>query len=295
MIENQVKKKFKRLNVNQLHSFKDHPFKVIDNEDMDNLIDSIKEQGILMPLIVRPIPNSETDYEIVSGHRRLHAAIKAGLTEVPTLVYELDKDQAIIAMVDSNLNRETILPSEKAFAYKMKNDAMKSQGKRNDLTSDPVGRKLAGIETTQIIGGSNGDSQTQVKRYIRLTHLIPELLDYVDEGKIKMRPAVELSYLSEEEQAMVYDEMKYFDCTPSHTQSIKLKEISQQSYLSTEIIKMIMSEQKPNQQEHISFKLDELKKYFPKDYKQKDIYEAVIKLAEKDYKRRQRINSRDER
>ena len=285
MIENKVKKKFKRLNVNQLHSFKDHPFKVIDNEDMDNLIDSIKEQGILMPLIVRPIPNSETDYEIVSGHRRLHAAIKAGLTEVPTLVYELDKDQAIIAMVDSNLHREKILPSEKAFAYKLKLDAIKHQGKAICGQEDHKSRDLL----------SDTDSGRQVQRYIRLTHLIPELLQLVDNGEMALSPAVEISYLSEDEQRTLLDAISLNAQTPSHAQAIKLKNWSKTHYLANKIIYQIMSEQKPNQQEHISFKLDELKKYFPKDYKQKDIYEAVIKLAEKDYKRRQRINSRDER
>lgn len=248
---NPPKKKAANIGVDKLHTFEGHPFKVLDEEDMDILTESIKEQGILCPLIVRPIENTD-EYEVVSGHRRLHAAVKAGLTDVPALIYPLNRTEAMIAVVDSNLHRERILPSEKAFAYKMKMEAMKAQGKRTDLTLSQVATKS---DTAAEIGKKQGESRDKVFRYIRLTHLIPELLQKVDDGVIALSPAVELSYLSEEQQKILLDAMSLNDCTPSHAQSIRMKKAAQQGALSSNSIYEIMSEEKANQTEHISFKV----------------------------------------
>ena len=237
---NPPKKKAANIGVDKLRTFEGHPFQVLDDEDMEVLTESIKEQGILCPLIVRPIENTD-EYEVVSGHRRLHAAIKAGLSEVPVLIYPLDRNEAMIAVVDSNLHRERILPSEKAFAYKMKMEAMKAQGKRTDLTLSQVATKS---DTAAEIGKEQGESRNKVFRYIRLTHLIPELLQKVDEGGIALSPAVELSYLSEEQQKILLDAMRLNDCTPSHAQSIRMKKAAQQGTLSSDSIYEIMSEEK---------------------------------------------------
>ncbi len=281
-----TKKRAAVIAVEKLHTFEGHPFKVTDNEEMETLVDSIKQQGILSPLIVRPMENSSENYEVISGHRRLYAAIKAGLTEVPTLIYPLDRAEAVIAVVDSNIHREKLLPSEKAFAYKMKMEALKHQGK----TSDQLGPKL----TADFI--SENDSASQVKRYIRLTNLIPELLSKVDEGSIALSPAVEISYLTEKQQKILLDAMELNDCTPSHAQSIRLKKLSQQGRFSEDTIYAVMSEEKANQKEHISFPYDELKDLFPKGYTSKDIYKAILKLIFEDNKRQERKrNSRDER
>lgn len=252
---NPPKKRAANIGVDKLHTFEGHPFQVLDDEDMNNLIESIKAQGIISPLIVRPIENTG-EYEVVSGHRRLHAAVKAGLSEVPALIYPLDRNEAMIAVVDSNLHRERILPSEKAFAYKMKMEAMKAQGKRTDLTLSQVATKS---DTAAEIGKEQGESRDKVFRYIRLTHLISELLQKVDEGVIALSPAVELSYLSEEQQKILLDAMSLNDCTPSHAQSIRMKKAAQQGTLSSESIYEIMSEEKANQTERISFKVQDLR------------------------------------
>lgn len=278
--------------MDKLRTFEGHPFKVIDDEDMENLTESIKAQGIISPLIVRPIENTD-EYEVISGHRRLHAAIKAGLSEVPALIYPLDRDEAMIAVVDSNLHRERILPSEKAFAYKMKMEAMKAQGKRTDLTLSQLATKS---DTAAEIGKAQNESRDQVFRYIRLTHLIPELLDKVDEGVIAFSPAVELSYLSENQQKILLDAMSLNDCTPSHAQSIRMKKAAQQGTLSSDSIYEIMSEEKGNQTERISFKVQDLRGFFPKNYTQKQMTDTILKLLYENQRRlERRRNDRDER
>lgn len=286
------KKKAANIPVESLHAFNGHPYKVTDDEDMKMLTESIKEQGILTPLIVRKIDDSN-EYEVISGHRRLHAAIKAGLTQVPALIYPLDRNAAMIAVVDSNLHRERILPSEKAFAYKMKMEAMKAQGKRTDLTLSQDATKFDAAAT---IGKAQGESRDQVFRYIRLTNLIPEILEKVDNGDIALSPAVELSYLSEEQQKILLDAMSLNDCTPSHAQSIRMKKSAQQGMLSSDSIYDIMSEAKANQSEHITFKVQDLRGFFPKNYTQKQMTDTILKLLY-DYNKRleRKRNSRDER
>ena len=289
---NPPRKKAANIKVDKLRTFEGHPFKVIDNEDMEALAESIKTQGIISPLIVRPIENTD-EYEVVSGHRRLHAAIKAGLSEVPALVYPLDRNEAMIAVVDSNLHRERILPSEKAFAYKMKMEAMKAQGKRTDLTLSQVATKS---DTAAEIGQTQNESRDQVFRYIRLTNLIPELLNKVDDGIIALSPAVELSYLSEKQQKILLDAMSLNDCTPSHAQSIRMKKAAQQGTLSSDSIYEIMLEEKANQTERISFKVQDLRGFFPKNYTQKQMTDTILKLLyENQRKMERRRNSRDER
>lgn len=284
MINEQPKKKSALLPVSQLHTFEGHPYKVLDNEEMDSLVESIKEQGILSPLIVRPLENGE--YEVISGHRRLHAAEKAGLTEVPALIYPLDRNEAILAVVDSNLHREHILPSEKAFAYKLKMEALKQQGKH---TLSQVATKT---DTAAEIGKETGESRDQIFRYIRLTCLIPELLEMVDKGKIAFSPAVELSYLSEKEQRELLDTMQCEDCTPSLSQAQQLKKASQKAGLSADYIFAMLSEPKPNQREKITFKVDELRSFFPKNYTTEDIQKAIIGLILKQYQEQETQRSR---
>ena len=268
------KKKAANIQVDKLRTFEGHPFKVLDDGDMDNLIESIRQQGIISPLIVRTIESTD-EYEVISGHRRLHAAIKAGLSEVPALIYPLDRNEAMIAVVDSNLHRERLLPSEKAFAYKMKMDAMKAQGRRTDLTLSQLATKS---DTAAEIGKLQNESRDQVFRYIRLTYLIPELLDKVDEGIVALSPAVELSYLSKEQQKILLDAMNLNDCTPSHAQSIRMKKQAQQNTLSSDGIYEIMSEEKGNQTERISFKVQDLKGFFPKNFTQKQMTDTILKL-----------------
>ena len=286
------KKRAANIRTDMLRTFEGHPFQVLDDEDMNSLTESIKAQGIISPLIVRPIENTD-EYEVVSGHRRLHAAVKAGLTEVPALIYPLDRNEAMIAVVDSNLHRERILPSEKAFAYKMKMEAMKAQGKRTDLTLSQAATKS---DTAAEIGKARNESRDQVFRYIRLTHLVPELLQKVDEGVIALSPAVELSYLSEEQQNILLDAISLNDCTPSHAQSIRMEKSAQQGALSSDSIHEIMSEEKANQIEHISFKVRDLRAFFPKHYNQKQMTDTILKLLY-DYNRKleRKRNSRDER
>ena len=247
--------------LSEIDDFPNHPFKVKMDEDMDQLVQSVKERGIITPITLRQ--KEDGRYEIVSGHRRRKACELAGLETVPAEIKELSRDEAIILMVESNLQRSIILPSEKAFSYKMRLEAMKRQGQRTDLTSDPVGGKLSGQESAEIVGELVGDSKNQVRRYIRLTELIPELLDMVDENKIAFRPAVELSYLTETEQHNLLTSISYNDATPSLPQAIRLKEFSKAGKLSADVIDAILSEEKPNQKEKISFKAERLRQYIP--------------------------------
>lgn len=288
---NPPKKKAANIPTDKLHTFEGHPFQVIDNEEMDNLAESIKAQGIISSLIVRPMDGKTDEYEVISGHRRLYAAIKAGLSEVPALIYPLDRNQAVIAVVDSNLHREKLLPSEKAFAYKMKLEAISKQGQRNDLTSRQVVGKLESADAV-----SSEESGRQVQRYIRLTNLIPELLEKVDEGTIAFSPAVELSYLTRKQQEILLDAMALNDCTPSHAQSIRLKKLAQQGALSSDSIYAVMSEEKANQQEHIRFKVEDLRGFFPKNYTAKQMTDTILKLLYDNQRKMECIRrSREER
>ena len=271
----------------KIHSFEGHPYKVLDNEEMALLTESIKEQGILSPIIVRPIEEAEKEYEVISGHRRLHAAVKAGMKTVPALICAITRDEAAIMLVDSNLHREHILPSEKAFAYKLKYEALKAQGKRNDLTSGQVGTKL---RTDEEISKNTEDSARQIQRYIRLTNLIPELLDLVDEGKIALTPAVELSYLTDEQQYVLLDTIEEEECTPSFSQAVRFKKLSQSNELNTEQIETIMQEDKANQRETIKFPLEQLQQFSPRADK-KELEEFVMKACE--YYRKFLIKQRD--
>lgn len=269
-----------QLPVNKLRPFENHPFQVKDDDEMDKLVWSILTQGVLTPIVARPVENGE--YEVISGHRRLHACQKAGIETVPALIYTLDRDAAAIALVDSNLHREKILPSEKAFAYKLKMDAMSRQGERTDLTSTQLGRKL---ETAEIIGEQSGESKNQVRRYIRLTELIPEILRMVDDNKIALTPAVELSYLTKQEQTDLLETMESEDCTPSHSQAIQMKKLSQDGELNMDRIFAIMTQPKANQQEKISFRVEDIRKFFPKSYTPARIQETILKLLS-DYQRK---------
>ena len=276
-----------QLPIQKLRPFENHPFQVKDDDEMNQLVWSVLTQGVLTPLVVRPLENDE--YEVISGHRRLHACQKAGIETVPALIYALDRDAAAIALVDSNLHREKILPSEKAFAYKLKMDAMSRQGQRTDLTSTQVGRKL---ETAEIIGEQSGESRNQVRRYIRLTELIPQILSMVDAGKIALTPAVELSYLTGQEQQDLLETMESEDCTPSLSQAVQLKKLSQSGELTMDKIFEILREPKANQQEKISFRVDDLRKFFPKSYTPARIQERILKLLEADCRKRQRAQER---
>ena len=274
--------------IDKLREFENHPYKVQDNEEMDALAESIKEHGIVSPVIVRPLENTKDEYEIISGHRRVMASKKAGISEVPALVVSLDRDAAAIVLVDSNLHREHILPSEKAFAYKMKADAMNHKGWRTDLTSGQVVPKSDDNRTTAQIGADTGDSYKTVQRYIRLTNLIPEILQYVDDGRISFTPAVELSYLNEVEQQDLLEQIEENDCTPSLSQACRFKKISQAEGLTPEVIAEIMSEDKANQKERIKIPTEKLRKYFPKNYTVEQIENEIIKLCEKNYRNKQR-------
>ena len=278
------------LAVDKLRPFDGHPFKVVDNEEMDQLVWSILTQGLLTPLVVRPLPNGE--YEVISGHRRLHACKKAGIETVPALITDMDRDAAAIALVDSNLHREKILPSEKAFAYKMKMDAMKRQGQRTDLTSGQVGPKL---RTDEIVAEEANDSARQIKRYIRLTNLTPGILDMVDEGRIALTPAVELSYLTEWEQRDLLETMESEDCTPSLSQAIQMKALSQSGQLDMDKIFSIMTQPKANQQEKISFKVAELRDYFPRHYTAAQMMQEIKVALKERQQRLARQRNRDAR
>ena len=267
--------------VDKLRPFDGHPFKVVDNEEMDQLVWSILTQGLLTPLVVRPLDNGE--HKVISGHRRLHAYKKAGIQTVPALVYAIDRDAAAIALVDSNLHREHILPSEKAFAYKLKLEALNHQG-----TSGQVGQKW----TRDVLAEGTDDSSRQIHRYIRLTNLIPGILEKVDEGKIALTPAVELSYLTEAEQKDLLETMESEDCTPSLSQAIQLKQLSQAGKLDIDIIFGILTQPKANQREKISFRTDEVRKFFPKNYTPAQMQEVILKLLGEYQRKRQRDRDR---
>ena len=268
------------ISIEKLHPFEGHPYKVLDNEEMEMLTESVQNEGILSPLIVRPLENTD-EYEVISGHRRLHAAQRAGLSEVPALGYEINREEAAIMLVDSNLHREHILPSEKAFAYKLKMEALKHRG----ITCGQVGHKSRDSLT-------DDDSGRQVQRYIRLTHLIPELLQLIDDGKIALTPAVELSYLPEKAQTYLLEEMRRNDCTPSLSQAIRMKKLYQTGSLSPEDISAIMQEEKANQQEKVSFKTGDLRKFFPKSYSAAQMQETILKLLSEYQRKRQRAAER---
>lgn len=270
------------LNPADISDFPNHPFKVKQDEAMAEMVDSVKQYGVLVPALVRP--KADGGYEMVAGHRRKCAATLAGITEMPCIVRNLTDDEATIIMVDSNLQRETILPSEKAFAYKMKLEAMKRQGQRSDLTSTPLVSKSRSNEE---LGQKNGDSREQVRRFIRLTELIPSVLDMVDSGKIAFRPAVELSYLSKEQQQSLYDTMECEDCTPSLAQAIKMKEFSRDGKLTEEVILSIMQEEKPNQREQFKMPKERISKYFAPGMPAQKIEDTIIKALEL-YRRRER-------
>ena len=273
------------LNPADISDFPNHPFKVKQDEAMAEMVDSVKQYGVLVPALVRP--KADGGYEMVAGHRRKCAATLAGITEMPCIVRNLTDDEATIIMVDSNLQRETILPSEKAFAYKMKLEAMKRQGERTDLTSSPLDKKLKGLTSAQQVSQKSGDSQPQIYRYIRLTELIPSVLDMVDSGKIAFRPAVELSYLSKEQQQSLYDTMECEDCTPSLAQAIKMKEFSRDGKLSAEVILSSMQEEKPNQREQFKMPKERISKYFAPGTPAQKIEDTIIKALEL-YRRRER-------
>lgn len=276
-----------------LDDFPNHPFRVRDDEDMLKLIESVSERGVLVPAIVRP--KADGRYELISGHRRKRASECAEKKTLRCMVSDLDDDAATIIMVDSNIQRTDILPSEKAFAYKMKLDAMKHQGQRTDLTSNPQGRKLINKETAQIVGEENGDSQTQVRRYVRLTYLVPELLEMVDEGRIKMRPAVEISYLDEDNQRDLVDAIDTEDCTPSHAQTIKMRKFFDEGKLSSDVITSIMQEEKPNQKEKIVIPNKTVEKYIPKSIPAEKRQDYVCKALEHYGKYLQKMRDRESR
>lgn len=273
--------------LSELHPFKGHPFKVLDDDAMQKTVESIAQFGVMTPAIARPRP--EGGYELIAGHRRHHASELAGKETMPVIVRDMDDDAATILMVDSNLQRETLLPSERAFAYKMKLEAIKHQGQRTDLTSSQVGMKLQAMD---IVGQEAGDSRNQVHRYIRLTELIPELLDMVDEKKIAFNPAVELSYLKKEEQKDFLEAMDYAQATPSLSQAQRLKKFSQEGKCSLDAMCAIMSEEKKSEQDKVTIKNDVLRKYFPKSYTPKQMEDTIIKLLEQWQKKREKSMER---
>ena len=288
--------KIMELPIDEIHEFKNHPFKVRQDEEMIKLTESITENGILLPTLVRPSPDGK-GYEMVSGHRRMKAAEMNGLDKVPAIVRDLTDEQATIIMVDSNIQRETILPTERGFAYKMKLEAMKRQGKRVDLTCVQLGHKLEGIKSVEILAKEVGESKNQVRRYIRLTELIAPLRDMVDglredKKKIALNPAVELSYLSKENQQFVVKYIEELDLTPSHAQAIRLKELSKINRLDENVIYSILTEIKPNQKEKISFKMEDIDEYFPKDYTPRQKSEVILKLLKSWAKKRNKEQER---
>ena len=274
-----------KLNPAEISDFPNHPFQVRQDEDMAEMVESIKKYGVLVPALVRP--KEDGSYEMVAGHRRKFTAALAGIAEIPCIVRHLTDDEAIVIMVDSNLQREKILPSEKAFAYKMKLDAIKRQGQRTDLTSSPLDNKLKGKTSAQQVSQKSGDSQPQIYRFIRLTELIPPVLQMVDDGKIAFRPAVELSYLSKEQQESLYSTMECEDCTPSLAQAIKMKEFSRDGKLTDEVILSIMQEEKPNQKEQFKMPKERISKYFAPGTPAQKIEDTIIKALEL-YRKRER-------
>jgi ParB family chromosome partitioning protein len=279
--------KVQEIPLSELHPFEGHPFRVVDDEDMAKTVESIRDYGVLTPAIVRPDPNG--GYEIISGHRRHHASELAGKETMPAIVRDMDDDAAVILMVDSNLQRETILPSERAFAYKMKLDAIKHQGARSDLTSRQVVGKL---EMADVVGEQTGESGRQVQRFIRLTELIPELLDMVDTGQIKFNPAVELSYLAQEEQKDFLSAMDYAQTAPSLSQAQRIKKMSQEGTCTLDAMCEVMNEVKKDTMDKVSFKTDSLRKYFPKSYTPKQMEDTIIKLLEQWQRKREKSMER---
>ena len=270
--------------VSKIHPFEGHPYKVLDNEEMNNLIESIQQKGVISPVVVRPIENAKDEYEVISGHRRMRASQKAGLETVPAFIYAVTRDEAAIMLVDSNLHREHILPSEKAFAYKLKLEALSHQGQ----TSRQLGEKWS---VTQVSESAN-ESERQIHRYIRLTYLIPELLDLVDEERIAFTPAVELSYLNEVEQADLVEEIRVCDATPNLSQAQRLRAISREEGLTPEHIGEILAEEKANQREKIKIPAERIRRFFPKSYTTEQIEEAIVKLCESRYRARQGRDAR---
>lgn len=279
------REKVQEIPLGELHPFRNHPFKVKDDAAMQDTVDSVREYGVLVPAIARPDPDG--GYELIAGHRRHYASELAGKETMPVIVRDLDDDAATIIMVDSNLQREELLPSERAFAYKMKLEAMKHQGERLDLTSAQVGRKLENRESREILAEQVGQSRNQISRFIRLTELIPTLLDMVDERKIAFNPAVELSYLKKEEQTLLLEAMDSEQATPSLSQAQRLKKFSQQKMLSLDVMRAVMSEEKKTDLDRVTLKNETLRKYFPKSYTPKQMEDTIIKLLEGWYKKRQ--------
>ena len=279
------REKVQNIPLGELHPFRNHPFKVKDDAAMQDTVDSVREYGVLVPAIARPDPSG--GYELIAGHRRHHASELAGKETMPVIIRDLDDDAATIIMVDSNFQREELLPSERAFAYKMKLEAMKHQGERLDLTSAQVGRKLENRESREILAEQVGQSRNQISRFIRLTELIPTLLDMVDERKIAFNPAVELSYLKKEEQTLLLEAMDSEQATPSLSQAQRLKKFSQQKMLSLDVMRAIMSEEKKTDLDRVTLKNETLRRYFPKSYTPKQMEDTIIKLLEGWYKKRQ--------
>ena len=276
--------------LSELHPFKNHPFRVVDDEAMQRTVESVAQFGVLAPALARP--RSEGGYELVAGHRRMRASELAGLETMPVIIRQMDDDTATIAMVDSNLQRETLLPSERAFAYKMKMEAMKHQGERTDLTSGQLGRKSDGKESREIIAEQTGESARQVQRFINLTNLIPELLDMVDRKEIAFNPAVELSFLKKEEQQGFLEAMDYGQSTPSLSQAQRIKKLSQAGMCTREAMNTIMNEEKKSELDTVTLKNDVLRKYFPRSYTPKQMQDTIIRLLEQWQKKRQRDQSR---
>lgn len=285
--QEQQREQVQQIPIGELFPFKNHPFKVLDDESMQRTVESVEQYGVLSPLIARPRP--EGGYEIISGHRRQHAAQLAGLDALPVIVRQMDDDAAVLLMVDSNLQRENILPSERAFTYKMKLEALKNQGARSDLTSSQVGMKLQAMD---IVGQEAGESRNQVHRYIRLTELIPELLDMVDTGQIKFNPAVELSYLASEEQKDFLSAMDYAQAAPSLSQAQRIKKLAQEGECTLDAMCEIMNEIKKGELDRVTFKTDSLRKYFPKSYTNKQMEDKIIQLLEQWQKKREKSMER---
>ena len=285
--QEEQREQVQQIPIGELFPFKNHPFKVLDDESMQRTVESVEQYGVLSPLIARPRP--EGGYEIISGHRRQHAAQLAGLDALPVIVRQMDDDAAVLLMVDSNLQRENILPSERAFAYKMKLEALKNQGARSDLTSAQLGRKL---ETADIVGQESGDSRNQVRRFIRLTNLVPELLDMVDEKKIAFNPAVELSYLDTNQQRDFLEAMNDTQNAPSLSQAQRLKKLAQEGHFAYDVAFAVMGEEKKDELDKVVIKNDTLRKYFPRSYTPKQMEDTIIKLLEQWQRKQQRQNER---
>ena len=283
--------KIRDIPLDQIDDFPDHPYKVRLDEDMDNLVESIKARGVITPATVRL--KEDGRYEMISGHRRKKASELAGLDTLRCEVVDISRDEAIILMVESNFTRSSILPSEKAHAYKMRLDALKRQGQRTDLTSRPVGDKLNNLRSGEMLGNEVGESERTIQRYVRLNELVPELLEFVDEGKIKMRPAVEMSYLDEDSQRDIVDCIDLMDCTPSHDQTIRMRKAMDAGRLTTEVIQSIMSEEKPNQRERIVLQADKVKKFIPRDLAKSKTEEYILNALESYWK--QMLKKREER